>query len=129
MKRFLIILIFIISLCSCSTTQYVSYNPGVVNNYVGLSHHEIVELLGAPTREVSDGGSGYCLVYEGHRRLFSYSDKYASHSATLPTAQFFMTADGYCNRTLITNTQSVRTFSLGKTLLLLIFLGIIPIAA
>lgn len=128
-KTLLLLLLPIVAFCSCSTTQKVYYNPTVIDSYVGATHQEIVEILGAPTREVSDGGSGYCLIYEGNRRIFSYSDKYSNKSVTLPTVQFFMTQEGLCRRTYVGNVQEVKTFSLGKTILLLVLLGILPIAA
>lgn len=68
MKRrtlFLIVtLLFVIFVSSCTTTHYYSRQQEYSEQYVGLTHHQIVNNIGAPNRQVSDGGGGTILIYE-----------------------------------------------------------------
>lgn len=121
-KRIIILAFFVLLLASCSVTHRVRYSQRTLDRYVGCSHQELVDELGAPTEQVTDGGDGYILVYEGSRDLFDYSSQYASKSGTLPKAQFYMDADGICRRVRADNTDSVSVTSVGGTILVVLLL-------
>ena len=125
MKRAIILAISALILISCSTTQKVYYSQNVLDTYLGITHQELVEDLGAPTEQVSDGSDGYILVYEGNRRLFSYSSKYANKSATLPKAEFYMNADGIVQKVRADNTNSIKVTSVGGTIALVLLILIL----
>lgn len=124
-KKIFIFAFFVFLLASCSVTHRVRYSQRALDSFVGCSHQELVDDLGAPTEQVTDGGDGYILVYEGSRDLFDYSSRYASKSGTLPKAQFYMDADGICRRVCADNTDSVRVTSVGGTILAVLLLLII----
>lgn len=125
MKRAIILAISALILISCSTTQKVYYSQNVLDTYLGITHQELVEDLGAPTEQVSDGSDGYILVYEGNRRLFTYSSKYANKSGTLPKAEFYMNADGIVQKVRADNTNSIKVTSVGGTIALVLLILIL----
>ena len=120
-NKWLFIIVFSI-MSSCSTTHKVGYSLDKINSYVGYTHQELVMELGAPTEQVSDGGDGYILVYEGNEELFDFSSEYARKSATLPKAQFFMDSDGICQDVRIDNVNKVRVTNVAGTIALIIIL-------
>lgn len=120
---FLILGVFLFT--SCSTTYRVKYSQNKLNTYVGLSHQELVQRLGAPISEISDGGDGYILVFEGNKELFDYSSWYATKSKTLPKAQFYMTPDGVCYKVQVSNTDPVKRISVGGTIALVLLILLI----
>lgn len=124
-KRLFLLLGVVFVLASCATTHRVRYSQKDLDSFVGWSHQELVEELGAPTEQVSDGGNGYLLVYEGNKVLFDYSSKYASKSGTLPKAQFYMDEDGICQRVRVDNTDSIRITSVGGTIVLVLLILLI----
>ena len=117
-----ILLISIILFSSCAITHKVKYTQSELDSFVGLSHQKLVEKLGAPSEQVSDGGNGYILVYEGSKDIFDYSSKYASKSGTLPKAQFYMDSDGICQKVRADNTDSIKVTSVGGTIILVLIL-------
>ena len=121
-KRLLLLFVLAFVLASCATTHRVSYSQKDLDSFVGWSHQELVEELGAPTEQVPDGGNGYLLVYEGSKELFDYSSKYASKSGTLPKAQFYMDEDGICQRVRADNTDSIKVTSVGGTIVLVLLI-------
>ena len=122
MKRLLPIIFLLVLLSSCSTTYSVTYSQQKLNSYVGKTHQELVQELGAPISDVSDGGNGYILIFEGNRELFNYSDRYVAKSSTLPKAQFFMDSNGVCYKVKTANTDSVKVTSVGGTIALVILI-------
>lgn len=125
MKEFLLFAIAALFVSSCSTTQKVTYSREQLDHYVGYTHQQIVEELGAPTNRVEDGGDGYILVYDGSRDIFDYSDKYANKSATLPKAQFYMNSRDICTRVRADNTDSIKVISVGGTIALVLLILVI----
>lgn len=121
MKRFALLLLLAV-MVSCSTTRQVTYSQETLDSYIGLTHQQLVQRLGAPTSEFSDGADGYILVFEGNKQLFLYSSEYASHSSTLPRAQFFMNSEGVCYNVVATNTNPVKFTSVGGTIALVLVL-------
>ena len=123
-STFLLLLLLSVILPSCATSQHVTVkqNP---NQYVGLSHQQVVAQLGAPTNEFSDGADGYILTFEGNKNVFDYGRKYVKNSDTMPTLQLFFDSEGYCTKAITTNTQPVKAVSAGLTVLLI--LGILII--
>lgn len=124
MKR-LLLLLLITLFASCSTTRQVQYSQGTLDSYIGMTHQQLVQRLGAPISDVSDGADGYILVFEGNKQLFNYSSDYASHSSTLPRAQFFMNSEGICYNVIATNTNPVTYTSVGGTIALVLLLLIL----
>lgn len=122
MKHLVIAIFAILLFASCSVTHKVRYSQEELNSYVGLTHQELVRRLGAPISDVSDGGDGYILVFEGNREIFEYSNRYAAKSSTLPKAQFYMNADGVCYKARASNTDSVRVTSVGGTILVVLLI-------
>lgn len=110
---------------SCSTTYRVSYSQKNLDTYVGLTHQELVQQLGAPISNVSDGGNGYVLIFEGNKELFDYSSRYATKSNTLPKAQFYMNEDGVCYKVRASNTDAVKATSIGGTIALVLIILLI----
>lgn len=125
MKRIFFLSLIILLLVSCSSTERVSYSQNTLNSFVGQTHEELVQKLGAPTEKVSDGGEGYILVFEGNKDIFSYSSKYASKSGTLPKAQLYMSKDGVCQRVRVDNTDSVKVTKVGGTIALVLILVLV----
>ena len=125
MKRLFFLSLIILLLASCSSTERVSYSQNTLNSFVGQTHEELVQKLGAPTENVSDGGEGYILVYEGNKDIFRYSSKYASKSGTLPKAQLYMSKDGVCQRVRVDNTDSVKVTKVGGTIALVLILVLV----
>ena len=122
MKKIAIFVFVALIVMSCATTHRVSYSQKTLDSFIGQTHQELVEQLGAPTEQVSDGGNGYILVFEGSKDLFHYSSKYASKSGTLPKAQFYMNEDGICQRVRADNTDSIRIVSVGGTIILVLLI-------
>lgn len=122
----LAISIIILSATSCSTTYRV-HQIASLDEFIGCTHNEIVERLGAPSGEVSDGSDGYILIYKGCKSIFSYPGGYVNAAGDSPTAEFFMTGDGECRRVITSNTDNARAHSPGKTVALVLLLLLIPI--
>lgn len=68
---------------SCRETSFVSVQPELEQQWIGRSYADLVDVYGAPEREVSDLMDGKILVYEsGATRFYmnSYSFCYAVRS-------------------------------------------------
>ena len=122
MKRLFYVILLLGFLTSCSTTYRVSYSQQLLNSFVGKTHQELVQELGAPISDVSDGSNGYILIFEGNRELFNYSDRYVAKSSTLPKAQFYMDSNGVCYKVKAANTDAVKVTSVGGTIALVILI-------
>ena len=120
MKRILIILFFALLACSCTTTYKAKLRTESTRQYIGMSHQQLVQIFGAPAREMSDGGDGYILVFAGER-VFSY--RASKFGGSIPEMQCYMDADGRCKLIKTANIKSERAFSAGKTILLLLILS------
>ena len=119
--RLFLLLLCVLQLTSCTTTQYVTVNQHPYN-FVGKTHQEVVMILGAPTREYSDGADGYILTFEGNKYVFSYGRKYVRNSDTMPTLNLYFNSDGVCTKGKVTNTEPVKAVSAGWTVLLALLL-------
>lgn len=117
-----LIMMFIL-FSSCSTTYRVRYSNNEISNFVGMSRHEIICHLGAPDSETDDGSYGYIMVFKGNDKIFKLSKRYSNKSGRLPELQLFMDPSGKCVKTMTTNTSSVKAFSPGKTIALLVVLS------
>ena len=126
MKRLFLFFVLLVVACSCSTTFHARLQDEKHFHAEGLTSGELIAQFGAPAREMSDGRDGKILVFTGDR-VFDY--RASKFGGTLPELQCFMDADDVCYRYEMANMQSKKVFSFGKTLLLLILLGIIPLAA
>lgn len=125
MKKLFLYFMLLIFACSCSTTYQARFRNGSFFQVEGLTSGELISEFGAPAREMSDGKDGKILVFTGDK-VFDYQA--SKFGGTLPELQCFMDADDVCYRYEMVNMQSKKVFSFGKTLLLLILLGIIPLA-
>lgn len=122
MKKILSLILFALTLVSCSTTHRVSYSQSAIDGYVGCTHEELVQRLGAPTETVSDGNDGYILVYVGNKDLFRYDSKYASKAGTLPKAQFYMDKNNVCQKVRVDDTDSIKVTNVGGTIALVLLI-------
>ena len=87
--------------------------------FLNYSHQGLIEELGAPVREMSNGNECYILVFSG-QNVFNYpANKFGG---SLPELQCYMDNDGYCYDVVTKNTQA-RATSAGKTILLVVFIG------
>ena len=120
MKKFLFLLFAASLTLSCSTTYSARLWDRDTDQYIGMTHQQLIEKHGAPVREMSDGRDGSILVFAGER-VFSY--RASKYGGSVPELQCYMDADGYCYKTETANIRSARAFSAGKTILLLILLG------
>ena len=120
MKKILLLLFTIIFACSCSTTYRAKLRDRDTNQYIGMTHQQLIQIHGAPVREMSDGGDGYILVFAGER-VFSY--RASKYGGSVPELQCYMDADGRCYMIDTANIRSERAFSFGKTILLLLVLS------
>lgn len=127
MRKILILFFALLLACSCTTTYRAKLRSRETGLFVGMTHQELIQLFGAPVREMNDGGDGYILVFAGER-VFSY--RASKFGGSVPELQCYMNANGRCYRIATANTTSDRAFSAGKTILLLLILsglGIITI--
>lgn len=118
-----IILIMLFILASCSSVYYAVPQPRIGSRYNGMTHRNIVSLLGAPDYLTPDGAGGYIMVYAGNRQLFKYSNDYARVARQLPTAQFYMSEEGVCESVKYTYDRRVSEYRPDMTLGLLWFLS------
>ena len=125
--KWLLFIAFSAILTSCSTTHSVGYSHDKLNSYLGYTHQNLVWELGAPTDQVSDGGDGYILVYEGNKEIFDFSPEYAKKSSTLPKAEFYMDSDGICQNVRVNNVNDVKVTNVGGTIALVIVLLVLGI--
>ena len=122
-KLFLFILLLLVA-CSCSTTFNARLRDSRHIQIEGLTSGELISQFGAPAREMSDGRDGKILVFTGDR-VFDY--RASKFGGTLPELQCFMAANDTCYRYEMVNMRSKKVFSAGRTILLLIFLGLLPL--
>lgn len=135
MKRFyhlLLLALALLSFCSCRTSYTASMQSDYVTRYVGQSHNYIVQSWGAPTRQTSDGNGGTILIYEksfqNTEATNTYHGAYYTPSATTTTytsyAQFFINRNGQCYDVKTNHEKEWSEFSLGKTLGLVLGIGV-----
>ena len=124
MKRLFLLFTLLVIACSCSTTFHARLQDEKHFHAEGLTSGELIAQFGAPAREMSDGRDGKILVFTGDR-VFDY--RASKFGGTLPELQCFMDADDVCYRYDLVNMRSKKVFSAGRTILLLIFLGILPL--
>ena len=58
-------------LCSCMTSCYTTQSVPLSSQelsqrYVGKTKQQLIQMMGPPTRETTDGGDGSILVYEAN---------------------------------------------------------------
>ena len=118
-KLFLYLLIAIILIPSCSSTYRARMIDRDPMKFLNYSHQDLIEELGAPVREMSNGNEGYILVFSG-QNVFNYQTN--KFGGSLPELQCYMDNNGYCYDVVTTNTQA-RATSAGKTILLVVLIG------
>ena len=121
MRHLPLLIAIVLLLTSCSATYRARTLESDTLSYINMTHEELVDLLGAPLREVNDGGEGYILVFSGDR-AFSYRP--SKFGASVPELQCFMDKNGFCYDVVTANTQS-RAISTGKTIGLILLLGLL----
>lgn len=135
MKRLLfisaILLIASSMFTSCRTYYSVSKASDYTNAYVGKTHNELILQLGAPDREVADGGGGKVLIYEKHSsntvatayNVNYYNNTYTPGARTTTNTSYvhlFIDPNGNCYNVKTNHTKTVSEFAPGKT----VFLGL-----
>ncbi len=84
-------------LCSCITSCY-TIQPVLLSNqelkerYVGKTEKEIKQMMGPPTRETTDGGDGFILIYE------SYAGSTTKVNTTKVTDNYYITRSNTTNQ-------------------------------
>lgn len=124
MRQLLLFVTLLVVASSCSTTFHARLRNERRFQIKELTSGELISQFGAPAREMSDGRDGKILVFTGDR-VFDY--RASKFGGTLPELQCYMDADDVCYKYEMANMQSKKVFSAGKTILLLIFLGILPL--
>ena len=128
MRRFLIIIVgFIICawMTSCYTTQNVLLSSQELKEYyVGKTKQQLIQMMGPPTRETTDGGDGTILVYEkngGSTTKATYNEYlnttyYNSTQNPNNYAWFYLDSKGVCTH-VKTNclTKRARAYNPGFT--------------
>ena len=121
MRHLSLLIAIVLLLASCSSTYRARTLESDTLSYINMTHEELVDLLGAPLREVNDGGEGYILVFSGEGVSSSRLGKFGGSA---PELQCFMDKNGYCYDVLTSNTQS-RAVSTAKNIGLILLLGIL----
>ena len=124
MKRLILLFVLLIIACSCSTTFRARLKDSRHIQVESLTSGELIAQFGAPAREMSDGRGGRILVFTGDR-VFDY--RASKFGGSLPELQCFMDTDDICYRYELVNMKSKKVFSAGRTILLLIIIGILPL--
>ena len=102
MKRFFIVIVGLM-LCSWMTSCY-SIQPVLLSSqelkerYIGKTEKEIIQMMGPPTRETTDGGDGSILIYESN----------AGSTTKVNTTK--LTDDYYITRSNTTNQENYSWF-------------------
>ena len=121
MRHLPLLIAIALLLTSCSATYRARTLESNTLSYINMTYDELIDLLGAPLREVNDGGDGYILVFSGDR-AFSYRP--AKLGGSVPELQCCMDKNGYCYDVVTANTQS-RAVSTAKNIGLILLLGIL----
>ncbi|MBQ3722915.1 MAG: hypothetical protein II851_04320 [Bacteroidales bacterium] len=121
MRHLPLLIAIVLLLTSCSATYRARTLESDTLSYINMTHEELVDLLGAPLREVNDGGEGYILVFSGDSVS---STRPKQNGASAPEIKCFMDKNGYCYDVLTSNTQS-RAVSTAKNIGMIILLGIL----
>ena len=133
MKRILLLAVILILssnlLTSCYTYYTVSRQSEYNKTYVGKTHNEIVNRLGAPDRQTSDGAGGLILIYES----FSSQSIATAHNVNYFTGtytpgttttthtdytHFYINNQNKCYNVKTNHRRGVSEFSPTKTVLL-----------
>ena len=107
---------------SCRTTYNVSLQPELEEMFVQRTYSDIVDVLGAPDRIVSDGTGGQIIVYEdmnlntvgsvnpwtGRMLMVTKSSK--------GYVQMYLNGENICYRIKTNREKEVSEFSRGKTI-------------
>ena len=116
------VILSILSLSSCMTAYKATENKVVTDELVGMSKEDVIEYLGAPSDIVSYQ-NGSILVYEGNETAFVYN--HPERKIANPKLEVFCNNDGLCTSTRVGQMETVKKFSAGKTILLVLSLGLI----
>ena len=116
MRKLVIVLVALLTLCSCSMMQHATYSRGYLDSCVGNTRANIIRTLGPPTFTVYDGYGWKTLVYIGHKGIFAYTKDYERSVTDLPTAEFVFDEFGICQKVNVYNTGSVNAVSVYGTL-------------
>ena len=101
MKRCQII-IFSFIMAACHTMREATQED-LDRAFLGCTKVEIIDMMGPPTREVSDGGDGTILVYEHHQNSTTISTSNQNHTyynteTGKSVSYFYMNSEGVCRR-------------------------------
>lgn len=105
-------------------TAYKAYEQkAVTDELVGMTQYEVIEFLGAPS-DIVNYQNGSILVYEGNEIAFKYNHP---RKIANPKLEVYCDTEDYCTSTRISQMEKVKKFSTGKTILLIITLGLVGI--
>lgn len=122
---------------SCYTTQPVLMsNQELKDCYVGKTGKEIIQMMGPPTRETTDGGDGTILIYEanaGSTTKVTYTEYNTYYKTTQNPDKyswFYLDSKGVCTH-VKTNclTKQARAFSRGLTFMSVLGVGLVVLFA
>lgn len=97
LRFLLVVFCLILTATSCRETSFVSVQPELEQQWIGRSYADLVDVYGAPEREVSDLMDGKILVYES--------------GAT----RFYMNSDSFCYAVRSTKQREETKFSMPKS--------------
>lgn len=139
MKRLLIIIIGIM-ICSCLTSCYTTQSvllssQELKEQYIGKTEKEIIQMMGPPTRETTDGGDGSILIYESNagsttkvKTTKVTDDYYITRSNTTNQENyswFYIDSKGVCTYVKTNSlTKQARVYNPGMTAALIVGLGV-----
>lgn len=138
MKKLTKVIAVFLAVCflmtSCYTTQNVLLSSQELKErYIGKTGKEIIQMMGPPTRETTDGGDGSILIYEAN----AGSKTKVTHNEYLNTTYynttqnpdnyswFYLDSKGVCTYVKTNSlTKQVRAFNPGMTAGLIVGLGL-----
>lgn len=124
-----------ILMTSCYTTQNVLLSSDELRTlYVGKTRKEIIQMMGPPTRETTDGGDGSILIYEanaGSKTKATYNEYlnttyYKTTQNPDNYSWYYLDSKGVCTY-VKTNclTKRARAYNATATTVLVIELGLL----
>lgn len=140
MKKLTKVIAVFLAVCflmtSCYTTQNVLLSSQELKErYIGKTEKEVIQMMGPPTRETTDGGDGSILIYESNAGSTTKvnttkltDDYYITRSNTTNQENyswFYFDSKGVCTYVKTNSlTKQVRAFNPGMTAGLIVGLGL-----
>ena len=122
-----LMLICSVIIVSCKSTKEVSLQDDYNKKLKGKSYTEIIEMLGAPDKTVSDGNGGEILIYEAESKK-NTTPTSLNISEHIKQTCIYIGENKTCYKVKTDDTKKEKTYSPGKTaglVLPLIALGVV----